>query len=499
MITVVGVRFKKAGKIYYFDPDHLDIQKEDNVIVETARGIEFGHVVIGKRDVAEEEIVSPLKKVLRIATSEDVKVHQDNKEKNCDTFRICEEKIKSHNLDMKLIDVEYTFDNNKVIFYFTADGRIDFRELVKDLAAVFKTRIELRQIGVRDEAKMVNGIGPCGVGLCCANWLGDFAPVSIKMAKDQNLSLNPTKISGICGRLMCCLKYEHDTYLSLRKGMPNRGDRVQTEDGPAVVFDTNILLEAVKVRHIIKEREDNPELGEDVVTYKKDQIKGILKKSAHVEDHEELVIDCSDEIPQEFLQELEGEMKQKACQNKKCGCKGDHKKPGGNQRKPNREPMPERSQAETTQRAKSFAKTVASAEPAGGGREGQGSGRDNRDSRDSGREGGRDNARANNEQRQGGQNNPGGDRRANNGTGGSENKQGGGDKKFRPKPDRKPKKSLEDYNGEMDRKALDQQNPPAAAPAAKEGGGQKPFKKHRHPHPRDRKPKEGGGERKPSN
>ena len=443
MITVVGVRFKKAGKIYYFDPDHLDIQKEDNVIVETARGIEFGHVVIGKREVPEEEIVSPLKKVLRIATSEDVQSHQDNKEKNCDTFKICEEKIKAHGLDMKLIDVEYTFDNNKVVFYFTADGRIDFRELVKDLASVFKTRIELRQIGVRDEAKMVNGIGPCGVGLCCANWLGDFAPVSIKMAKDQNLSLNPTKISGICGRLMCCLKYEHDTYLALRKGMPNRGDRVLTEEGPAVVFDTNILLEAVKVRHIVKDREDNPELGEDVVTYKKEDIKAILKKSAHHEEHDDLVIECNDEIPQAFLEDLEGEMKQKACNNKKCGCKGgDNKRPQNtNNRKPNREPLPETAQADANQRAKSFAKTVASANPAAG-----------------------------------------------------------ADKKFRPRPDKKAKKSLEDYNGEMDRKAQDQSSPNmketnsrADQPGAQaKEGGNRPFKKHRHPHNKDRKPREGG-------
>lgn len=469
MITVVGVRFKKAGKIYYFDPDHLDIQKEDNVIVETARGIEFGHVVIGKREVAEEEIVSPLKKVLRIATSEDVKSHQDNKEKNCDTFRICEEKIKAHGLDMKLIDVEYTFDNNKVVFYFTADGRIDFRELVKDLAAVFKTRIELRQIGVRDEAKMVNGIGPCGVGLCCANWLGDFAPVSIKMAKDQNLSLNPTKISGICGRLMCCLKYEHDTYLALRKGMPNRGDRVLTEEGPAVVFDTNILLEAVKVRHIVKDREENPELGEDVVTYKKDQIKAILKKSVQHDDTDELVIDCNDEIPPAFLEDIAGEMKQKACQNKKCGCKGDNKKPYQQNRKPNREPLSEAAQAEATQRAKSFAKTVATS-------------------------GAESEKPASNDGR------PNNDNRKN----GTDHKGNGFDKKFRPRPDRKPKKSLEDFNGELDRKEEDQrslrettnvskENNPTPRDAGTQGGDQRPPKKPRYPHNKDQRPREGGG------
>lgn len=465
MITVVGVRFKKAGKIYYFDPDHLDIQKEDNVIVETARGIEFGHVVIAKREVTEEEIVSPLKKVLRIATSEDVQSHLENKEKNCETFRICEEKIIAHGLDMKLIDVEYTFDNNKVIFYFTADGRIDFRELVKDLAAVFKTRIELRQIGVRDEAKMVNGIGPCGIGLCCANWLGDFAPVSIKMAKDQNLSLNPTKISGICGRLMCCLKYEHDTYQVLRRGMPNRGDRVLTEDGPAVVFDTNILLEAVKVRHITKEREENPELGEDVVTYKKDQIKAILKKSAQSDDHEDLVIECTDDIPQEFLAEIEGELKQKACQNKKCGCKSE-KKPYQKDRKPNREPIPAQAQAETTERAKQFAKVVAKSD------EGQGQGpRENQGQGSREHNGARD-------------------------QGNGKDKQ-----KFKPRPERKPKKSFEDFNGELDRKEQNRDQNSGETPGQKStqspSGERKPFKKHKHPHHQKDKPHKDGGDVKP--
>lgn len=205
MISVVGVRFKKAGKVYYFDPDDIDIELNDFVIVETARGIEFGHVVVGKKEVSEEEIVSPLKKVLRIAEDEDFSIHRENKAKAKEAMLICEEKVKDHGLDMKIIDVEYTFDNSKVIFYFTADGRVDFRELVKDLAAVFRTRIELRQIGVRDEAKMLGGIGPCGKMCCCAQFLGEFEPVSIKMAKEQNLSLNPTKISGLCGRLMCCL------------------------------------------------------------------------------------------------------------------------------------------------------------------------------------------------------------------------------------------------------------------------------------------------------
>lgn len=248
MITVVGIRFKKAGKIYYFDPDNLPINKGDFVIVETARGIEFGEAVIGIREVGEEEIVSPLKKVLRIADDEDKAKNDDNKAREKEAFTICLGKIEQHELPMKLIDVEYTFDNSKVIFYFVADGRIDFRELVKDLAAIFRTRIELRQIGVRDESKMIGGLGPCGRSLCCSSFLGDFEPVSIKMAKEQNLSLNPTKISGVCGRLMCCLNYEQSTYECIRKQMPAVGAVVKTEDGEGVVMANNILQECVKVK-----------------------------------------------------------------------------------------------------------------------------------------------------------------------------------------------------------------------------------------------------------
>ncbi len=248
MIKVIGVRFKKAGKIYYFDPDQHEIEKGQDVIVETIRGIEFGAVVLGPKEIKEADLVSPLKKVIRIATVEDTALNATNKEKQKEALTVCQSKIREHALDMKLIDVEYTFDNNKVIFYFTADGRVDFRELVKDLAAVFRTRIELRQIGVRDEAKMMNGIGPCGVGLCCANWLGDFDPVSIKMAKDQNLSLNPTKISGICGRLMCCLRYEYETYSELLKEMPRVGENVKTPLGNALVIHTNTIRERVKVK-----------------------------------------------------------------------------------------------------------------------------------------------------------------------------------------------------------------------------------------------------------
>lgn len=244
MQTVVGVRFKKAGKIYYFDPGTLDIQAGENVIVETARGLEFGNVVIGTRQVEDKDIVTPLKPVLRKATVEDADRVEENRQREKDAFHICEQKIITHNLPMKLVDVEFTFDINKIIFYFTAEGRIDFRELVKDLAAVFRTRIELRQIGVRDEAKMMNGMGCCGRTLCCATFLGDFEPVSIRMAKDQNLSLNPMKISGICGRLMCCLKYENDCYNSgghccKRQAAPSVGAEVITVDGEGKVVFVN--------------------------------------------------------------------------------------------------------------------------------------------------------------------------------------------------------------------------------------------------------------------
>jgi len=278
MVTVIGVRFKKAGKIYYFDPDNIDTSEAKYVIVETARGVEFGNLVINKREIAEEDVIAPLKKVLRIATDKDISVHEENQSKKPEAFTICTEKIKHHKLEMKLIDVEYTFDNNKVIFYFTSDGRVDFRELVKDLASVFRTRIELRQIGVRDEAKMINGIGTCGRRLCCANWLGDFEPVSIKMAKDQNLSLNPTKISGICGRLMCCLKYEHEVYLELKKGMPKDGEVIDTPDGKAVVMSTQTIREQVKVRLIIGEDKGNQVLDEDISVYKKHEIVRVKRK-----------------------------------------------------------------------------------------------------------------------------------------------------------------------------------------------------------------------------
>ena len=247
MINIVGVRFKNAGKIYYFDPVDFEIEEDMDVVVETARGLEYGTIVVGKKEIDEESLVSPLKPIIRIATEEDTKIYKENKEKAKETFELCLEKIKEHNLTMYLIDCEYTFDRNKLIFYFTAEGRIDFRELVKDLAAIFKTRIELRQIGVRDEAKSIGGLGPCGRSLCCSSWLGDFQPVSIKMAKDQSLSLNPTKISGICGRLFCCLKYEHDVYVEAIEKMPVVGSVVKVENQKGKVIEINPLLEQIKI------------------------------------------------------------------------------------------------------------------------------------------------------------------------------------------------------------------------------------------------------------
>ena len=267
MIKVVGVRFRAAGKIYFFDPLNFDINKGDHVIVETARGVEYGTVVGNMKEVEDAKVVQPLKPVLRIATPYDDKQEISNKTKEKEAFKICLEKIRKHNLDMKLIDAEYTFDNNKVLFYFTADGRIDFRELVKDLASVFKTRIELRQIGVRDETKIKGGIGICGRSLCCNTHLSEFVPVSIKMAKEQNLSLNPTKISGVCGRLMCCLKHEEDTYEELNRRLPCVGDFVTADDGmKGEVQSVNVLRQLVKV---IVTKEDEKEIQE----YKVEQLR----------------------------------------------------------------------------------------------------------------------------------------------------------------------------------------------------------------------------------
>ncbi|MBU8790908.1 PSP1 domain-containing protein [Oceanobacillus caeni] len=254
MIEVIGVRFKKAGKIYYFDPGEEDILLNSYVIVETVRGVEFGKVVIQNKKVDEEDVVLPLKKVIRVADEKDKLTVLENQEEAKKAFDICTTKIKEHQLDMNLVEVEYTFDRNKIIFYFTSDGRVDFRELVKDLAAMFKTRIELRQIGVRDEAKMLGGIGPCGRMLCCSTFLGDFEPVSIKMAKDQNLSLNPAKISGLCGRLMCCLKYENDEYENAKRELPDIGEAMNTPYGKGKVVGLNILEKLIQIEIPEKER-----------------------------------------------------------------------------------------------------------------------------------------------------------------------------------------------------------------------------------------------------
>ena len=248
MSEVVGVRFKEVGKVYYFDPDGLKLKKGDRVIVETARGVECGEIAMDNRDVSEDEIVKPLKKLLRVATQEDLDKVAENKKKEKSAFEICEKKIAKHKLDMKLVDIEYTFDNSKILFYFTADGRVDFRELVKDLAGVFHTRIELRQIGVRDESKMLGGIGICGRPFCCGTFLGDFQPVTVKMAKEQGLSLNPTKISGTCGRLMCCLKYEQDAYEHLLRITPKVGAIVETPEGRGRVVDMNLLRGNLKIQ-----------------------------------------------------------------------------------------------------------------------------------------------------------------------------------------------------------------------------------------------------------
>ena len=288
MTRVVGIRFQKAGKIYYFDPCGLDLETGMHAIVETARGMEMGTVLIPPKDVEDDKIIQPLKPVLRVATEEDEVIAEQNKEKEKEAFEVCKEKILKHGLEMKLIHAEYTFDNNKLLFYFTAEGRIDFRELVKDLAAVFRTRIELRQIGVRDETKMMGGIGICGRPLCCKTYLADFVPVSIKMAKEQNLSLNPTKISGVCGRLMCCLKNEQETYEYLNSRLPNVGEEVITKEGvKGVVQSVSVLRQLVKV---VIDNGSEKELHE----YKVEDLNFHHKKHKNIE------------ITEEELKELEG-------------------------------------------------------------------------------------------------------------------------------------------------------------------------------------------------
>jgi len=276
MIEVTGIRFKRVGKIYYFDPAGLSLKTGDHVIVETSRGIEYGTVVLEKKSVTDDEIVPPLKKIIRIATKDDEKAIEKNEQMEKEAMELCQEKIRKHNLDMKLVDVEYTFDHNKVLFYFTSDGRVDFRELVRDLAGVFKTRIELRQIGVRDESKMLGGLGICGRQLCCNLFLSDFAPVSIKMAKEQNLSLNPTKISGSCGRLMCCLKNEQEAYEDLIKRTPGVGSLVKTPDGQGQVTAVSLLKGLVTVS--VGKDEDA-----QIKTYHRDELK-VIKKAVRKDD-----------------------------------------------------------------------------------------------------------------------------------------------------------------------------------------------------------------------
>lgn len=274
MSEIIGVRFKNVGKIYYFDPSGMQLKNGQKVIVETARGVECGEVALENREVDPESLVSPLKSIIRVATDKDLAICEANRKKEKEAFKICLNKIAKHKLEMKLIDVEYTFDNNKILFYFTADGRVDFRELVKDLASVFRTRIELRQIGVRDESKILGGLGVCGRPFCCSTFLGDFQPVSIKMAKEQSLSLNPSKISGTCGRLMCCLKYEQDVYEKLLRTSPKMGAFVKTPDGNGFVIDLNLLTGTYRVR-----LKDNPDAAprtfnvKDISVIKDGQIK----------------------------------------------------------------------------------------------------------------------------------------------------------------------------------------------------------------------------------
>ena len=298
MTKVVGIRFQRAGKIYYFDPLDYDLEVPMHVIVETARGVEMGTVLIAPKEVEDDQVVQPLKPVIRIATDEDEKVMERNKEKQAEAFKICKEKIAKHGLEMKLVAAEYTFDNNKVLFYFTADGRIDFRQLVKDLASVFKTRIELRQIGVRDETKILGGIGICGRTLCCHTYLSEFAPVSIKMAKEQNLSLNQTKISGVCGRLMCCLKNEQETYEELNRNLPGIGDIVTTPQGiTGTVQSVNVLRQMVKIVVDVNDEKEIQEFPVRDLKFRPKKKKG--KGGAGSADHDEKEAKKGDSKPNE--------------------------------------------------------------------------------------------------------------------------------------------------------------------------------------------------------
>ena len=330
MVTVIGVRFRNVGKIYYFDPTGFELKVGDKVIVETARGLEIGTVLLAAREVSEESIVSPLKGIERIATEKDVEHARENTKKEKEACKVCKEKILKHELDMKLVGAEYTFDNKKLLFYFTSEGRVDFRELVKDLAAVFRTRIELRQIGVRDEAKILGGLGICGRELCCASYLSDFAPVSIKMAKEQGLPLNPTKISGNCGRLMCCLKNENETYKYLNSNLPNKGDTIKTPTGrEAVVEDVNVLRQQVIV---VVEGEDDIKERQ---TYHVSEInfKSSNRKKIEVTDEEVKELKGLEDSDEPAIEE-KGENKPNKQNNKKDNNseKTEKEKPGNNKR-----------------------------------------------------------------------------------------------------------------------------------------------------------------------
>lgn len=326
MILIIGVKFRKSGKVYYFDPSGLSIQKGDHVIVETARGVEYGTVVLGPRNIEDDKVIQPLKSVIRIATKEDYDINDENQIKEKEAFDICLEKIKKHGLEMKLIDSEYTFDKNKLLFYFTADGRIDFRDLVKDLAAIFRTRIELRQIGVRDETKLIGGIGICGRPLCCHTYLSDFAPVSIKMAKEQNLSLNPAKISGVCGRLMCCLKNEEEAYEYLNSTLPHINDIVKTVDGyEGIVHSVGVLKQKIKV--IVTKENDEKEIRE----YHVKEL-SFEKRSGHSdtepvsmplpdEEIDENALKELEEMEQNDIEDLASEQQQRASSSKKYNKK----------------------------------------------------------------------------------------------------------------------------------------------------------------------------------
>jgi cell fate regulator YaaT (PSP1 superfamily) len=334
MVDVIGVRFKKACKIYYFDPLDMQLQAGDGVIVETIKGIEYGDVVVGRKQVADEEVVKPLKPIIRKATQQDRVKLEENRQKEKKAFEICRDKIAKHKLDMKLICVEYTFDCSKIIFSFTAEGRVDFRELVKDLASVFKTRIELRQIGVRDETKMIGGLGPCGRPACCSVFLGDFQPVSIKMAKEQNLSLSPTKISGLCGRLMCCLNYEQAYYEELRTILPRVGAEVRTPDGRGTVMDTNAVRQLVKVK---------VELGEDetdVREYAVGDIKILRKNSRKPRTQEEQQIESAAPAADGRKPQKQGEEKPRGRNEGKPRSKGENK-PKAKQRQRQEEERPQ--------------------------------------------------------------------------------------------------------------------------------------------------------------